>query len=139
MKFYEDFGAFKLFMLDLGLLGAMSDVQAKDVLIENSIFSEYKGAFTEQYAAQQMISKGEKPYYYSKENSTLELDFLLQKSELYPIEVKAEENVKSKSLKQVVDHNEGMTGWRFSMSGYMEQGWMVNIPLYFVEEWVASH
>ena len=109
-------------MLDLGLLGAMSDVQAKDILIENSIFSEYKGAFTEQYVAQQMISAGEKPYYYSKENSTLELDFLLQKSQLYPIEVKAEENVRAKSL-----------------SGYMEQGWMVNIPLYFVEEWISSH
>ena len=61
-------------MLDLGLLGAMSDVQAQDILIENSIFSEYKGAFTEQYAAQQMISTGEKLYYYSKENSTLEYE-----------------------------------------------------------------
>jgi predicted AAA+ superfamily ATPase len=139
LKFYEDFGAFKLFMLDLGLLGAMSDVQAKDILIENSIFSEYKGAFTEQYAAQQMISTGEKLYYYSKENSTLEIDFLLQKSELYPIEVKAEENVRAKSLRQVVDYNPGMTGWRFSMSGYVDQEWMVNIPLYFVEEWVSSH
>ena len=128
-----------MFMLDLGLLGAMSDVQAKDILIENSIFSEYKGAFTEQYAAQQMISTGEKLYYYSKENSTLEIDFLLQKSELYPIEVKAEENVRAKSLRQVVDHNPGMTGWRFSMSGYVDQEWMVNIPLYFVEEWVSSH
>ena len=126
-------------MLDLGLLGAMSDVQAKDILIENSIFSEYKGAFTEQYVAQQMISAGEKPYYYSKENSTLELDFLLQKSQLYPIEVKAEENVRAKSLRQVVEQNPGITGWRFSMSGYMEQGWMVNIPLYFVEEWISSH
>ena len=138
LKFYEEFGAFKLFMLDLGLLGAMSDVQAKDILIENSIFSEYKGAFTEQYVAQQMISSGEQPYYYSKENSTLELDFLLQKSELYPIEVKAEENVRAKSLRQVVANNPGMTGWRFSMSGYVDQGWMVNIPLYFVEEWIAS-
>ena len=86
-----------------------------------------------------MISTGEKLYYYSKENSTLEIDFLLQKSELYPIEVKAEENVRAKSLRQVVDYNPGMTGWRFSMSGYVDQEWMVNIPLYFVEEWVSSH
>ena len=67
------------------------------------------------------------------------IDARIVKSELYPIEVKAEENVKSKSLKQVVDHNAGMTGWRFSMSEYMEQEWMINIPLYFVGEWVISH
>ena len=138
LKFYEDFGAFKLFMLDLGLLGAMSDVPAKDILVENRIFSEYKGAFSEQYIAQQMISLGENPYYYSKENSTREIDFLLQKDGLHPIEVKAEENLKAKSLRRVVDDNPGMTGWRFSMAGYAEQGWVTNVPLYFVEEWIKS-
>lgn len=138
LKFYEDFGVFKLFLSDLGLLGALSEVNAKDILIDNKIFSEYKGAFTEQYVAQQLISNKEHPYYYSKENSSLELDFVIQKDNVFPIEVKAEENVRSKSLKTVVDEHKDMVGWRFSMNDYIDQGWLVNIPLYLVEEWVKS-
>jgi len=138
LKFYEDFGVFKLFLSDLGLLCALSEVNAKDILIDNKIFSEYKGAFTEQYVAQQLISNKEHPYYYSKENSSLELDFVIQKDNVFPIEVKAEENVRSKSLKTVVDEHKDMVGWRFSMNDYIDQGWLVNIPLYLVEEWVKS-
>ncbi|MBQ9219602.1 ATP-binding protein [Succinivibrio sp.] len=138
LKFYEDFGVFKLFLSDLGLLGALSEVKAKNILIDNNIFSEYKGAFTEQFVAQQLISNKEHPYYYSKDNSTLELDFVIQKDKVYPIEVKAGDNVRSKSLKTVVDANEEMQGWRFSMNGYIDQGWLVNIPLYLVEEFVKS-
>ena len=74
-------------------------VTAKEVLTGENYFEEYKGAFTEQFIAQELISLGEKLYYYSKENSTLELDFLVQKDAVYPIEVKAEENLRSKSLK----------------------------------------
>ena len=122
----------------MGLLGALSDVNAKDILIDNKIFSEYKGAFTEQYVAQQLISNKEHPYYYSKDNSSLELDFVIHKDKVFPIEVKAEENVRSKSLKTVVDENKDMVGWRFSMTGYIDQGWLVNIPLYLIEEWVKS-
>ena len=138
LKFYEDFGVFKLFLSDLGLLGALSEVKAKNILIDNNIFSEYKGAFTEQFVAQQLISNKEHPYYYSKDNSTLELDFVIQKDKVYPIEVKAGDNVRSKSLKTVVAANEEMQGWRFSMNGYIDQGWLVNIPLYLVEEFVKS-
>ena len=138
LKFYEDMSAFKLFLSDLGLLGAMADVTAKEVLTGENYFEEYKGAFTEQFIAQELISLGEKLYYYSKENSTLELDFLVQKDAVYPIEVKAEENLRSKSLKTIYDDNNELKPVRFSMSGYKEQDWMVNVPLYLSAEWINS-
>ncbi|SHJ00149.1 ATP-binding protein [Pseudobutyrivibrio xylanivorans] len=138
LKFYEDMSAFKLFLSDLGLLGAMADVTAKEVLTGENYFEEYKGAFTEQFIAQELISLGEKLYYYSKENSTLELDFLVQKDAVYPIEVKAKENLRSKSLKTIYDDNNELKPVRFSMSGYKDQEWMVNVPLYLAAEWINS-
>lgn len=138
LKFYEDFDAFKLFLCDLGLLGAKADVTSREVLLGADFFSEYKGAFTEQYVAQELIANGETPYYYSKENSTLEIDFIIQKEELYPIEVKAEENVKSKSLRTVFDLNPKLKPCRFSMMNYRQQDWMTNVPLYAASEWVDN-
>ena len=138
LKFYEDFNAFKLFVLDLGLLQAMANVSAKEVLTDENFFSEYKGAFTEQFVAQELIANKETLYYYSKENSTLELDFLVQKDVVYPIEVKAEENVKSKSLKTVYDADHALCPVRFSMLGYKKQGWMENVPLYASMEYIRS-
>lgn len=138
LKYYEDLSAFKLFINDLGLLGAMVDVTAKEVLIGDNVFSEYKGSFTEQFVAQELYSTGLKLYYYSRENSSLEIDFLIQKENLYPIEVKAEENLKSKSLKTVYENNPSLKACRFSMTGYIKQDWMVNIPLYLAREWMLS-
>lgn len=138
LEFYEDFDAFKLFLCDLGLLGAKADVTSREVLLGADFFSEYKGAFTEQYVAQELIANGETPYYYSKENSTLEIDFIIQKEELYPIEVKAEENVKSKSLRTVFDLNPKLKPCRFSMMNYRQQDWMTNVPLYAASEWVDN-
>jgi predicted AAA+ superfamily ATPase len=136
LKFYEDYGSFKLFLLDLGLLGAMSDVSAKDVLVNNDAFTEYKGAFTEQFVLQELVSQDRKVYYYSKENSTLEIDFIIQKEEVYPIEVKAEENLRAKSLRTVYEENDKLKPCRFSMANYKEQDWMVNVPLYLAGEWI---
>ena len=138
LKFYEDFNSFKLFISDLGLLGAMVDVSAKEVLTSQNYFSEYKGAFTEQFVAQELIANNETVYYYSKENSKLEIDFLIQKDEIYPIEVKAEENVKAKSLRTVYEENEKLHPVRFSMLNYKNQEWMENVPLYAATEWVKS-
>ncbi|MCR5201591.1 MAG: ATP-binding protein [Lachnospiraceae bacterium] len=138
LKFYEDFSAFKLFVLDLGLLGALSDVDARDVIVGNNAFSEYKGAFTEQYVLQEMVSLGEKVYYFSRDKSPLEIDFVIQKYNVFPIEVKAEENLKSKSLKTLYDDNNDLKAVRFSMADYREQDWMVNVPLYLVGEWVKT-
>lgn len=138
LKFYEDFDAFKLFVLDLGLLGAMVQVAAKDVLVNGKAFTEYKGSFTEQYVLQELITLNKNLYYYSKENSSLEIDFIMQKEDLYPIEVKAEENLRSKSLKTVFDSNPSLKPCRFSMSAYKEQDWLTNVPLYLVREWMKE-
>lgn len=138
LKFYEDIDSFKLFILDLGLLGALSDVDSRDVLINNNAFIEYKGAFTEEFVLQELKALGENVYYHSRENATLELDFVVQKYHVYPIEVKAEENLKSKSLKTIYDSNNELKPVRFSMAGYREQEWMVNVPLYLAAEWMIS-
>jgi predicted AAA+ superfamily ATPase len=137
LKFYEDFDAFKLYLLDVGLLGAMSKASPRLMLINNGVFTEFKGAFTENYVLEQLKSMdGLDAYYFSKDNSTQEVDFLVQTAErVIPIEVKAEENVKSKSLKQfvTVDHAEkNLKGLRCSMKPYIDQDWMENIPLYGV-------
>ena len=138
LKFYEDFDAFKLFIVDLGLLGAMVQASPKDVLVNNNAFTEYKGSFTEQYVLQELITFNKNVYYYSKENSSLEIDFIIQKDEIYPIEVKAEENLRSKSLKTVYDVNSSLKPCRFSMADYREQDWMTNVPLYLAWEWMKT-
>ena len=138
LKFYEDFDSFKLFILDLGLLGAMTEVDAKDVLVNNNAFTEYKGSFTEQYVLQELQSLEKRVYYHSKEHSELELDFVIQNYNVYPIEVKAEENLKSKSLRTIYSENNQLKPVRFSMADYKEQDWMVNVPLYLVAEWIEQ-
>lgn len=136
IKFYEDTAAFKLFVSDLGLLGAMSDTLAKDVLVNNKAFVEYKGAFTEQFVCQQYVSAiSECPMYYTNEKSTLELDFVVQLDMVYPLEVKAEENRRSKSLTTIIKENEELKGIKVTMSDYREQDKITNVPLYAIEEW----
>ena len=132
LKFYEDFSAFKLFMLDHGLMGAMVDAPVSEILLKKNVFEEYKGTFTEQYVLEQLICTSETGvFYFDKDTSKLELDFLLQEGNtLVPVEVKAEENLKSKSLRQFkMDYPESRP-IRTSMSGYRNQDWMINIPLY---------
>ena len=138
LKFYEDFDAFKLFIVDLGLLGAMVQVSPKDVLVNNNAFTEYKGSFTEQYVLQELVTLNKNIYYYSKENSSLEIDFIVQRDEVYPIEVKAEENLRAKSLRAVYDVNPSLKPCRFSMADYREQDWLTNVPLYLAREWMKT-
>lgn len=131
LKFYEDAEAFKLFMLDVGLMGAMADTSAESILVGDSVFSEYKGAFTELYVFTQLKALGLPLYYHSTNNSTIEIDFLTQKDgKVVPIEVKAEVNVKSKSLRTFITKNPELHGIRFSMLPYEQQDWMTNVPLY---------
>ena len=139
LKFYEEFNAFKLYLLDLGLLGAMVDAPAKNILIGDNVFKEYKGAFTEQYVAQQIVACNVTPKYYNNENSTNEIDFVVQLGNVYPIEVKAEENLKSKSMNTLLNENEDMEGWKFSMSSYRTFKQIINIPLYDVDEWILMY
>lgn len=131
LKFYEDQNIFKLFMLDVGLMGAMAGVSSESMLVGDSIFSEYKGAFTELYVFTQLLTLELPLYYHSVDNSTIEIDFLTQwHDKIVPIEVKAEVNVKAKSLRTFIENNSGLKGVRYSMLPYKDQDWMVNIPLY---------
>lgn len=134
LKFYEDMASFRLFLLDCGLLGALSETPPEQILIGDNVFEEYKGAFTENYVLQQLKSLPRTfVYYYSNDNSTLEIDFVVQhEAHVIPIEVKAEENLRAKSLRQFVTDNAGLHGVRFSMSDYREQDWLTNVPLWAV-------
>lgn len=134
LKFYEDMASFKLFLLDCGLLGALSETPPEQILIGDNVFEEYKGAFTENYVLQQLKSLPRTfVYYYSNDNSTLEIDFVVQhEAHVIPIEVKAEENLRAKLLRQFVTDNSGLHGVRFSMSDYREQDWLTNVPLWAV-------
>lgn len=134
LKAYIDFSSFKLFLLDVGLLCAMSEFDADSVMDGNDIFTEFKGALAEQYVLEQLMADTPyTPYYYSGEKSTYETDFLIQKGkEVVPIEVKAESNLKSKSLRVYHDKFLPELSVRISASDYIDQGWMKNIPLWCV-------
>ena len=138
LKFYEQLDAFKLFLLDCGLLDCMADTAANQMLVDNKIFIEFKGAFTEQYVAQELVSMGIKPYYWSNDRTPAEIDFVVQQDgKAIPIEVKASTNVRSKSLAQFIKDNEGLKGLRLSLCSYIDQSWMENIPLYALEGWMS--
>lgn len=134
LKAYMDFTSFKLYILDIGLLGALSELNAETILDGNDIFVEFKGAMTEQYVLQQLVSDTEyKPYYYASEKSTYEVDFVVQKGKnIVPIEVKAEENLRAQSLKYYCEKFNPVYAVRTSMSDYREQEWLINIPLYCI-------
>ena len=129
---YNDNKSFKVFLLDVGLLGAMAGLDPTVVLDGNTAFTEFKGSLTEQYVCQQLVSDcGLTPHYWSAENSSGEIDFLVQRaSGVYAIEVKAEENLRAKSLRAFKAAHPEIKSVRFSLSGYREQDWMRNVPLY---------
>ncbi|MDO9933540.1 ATP-binding protein (plasmid) [Glaesserella parasuis] len=130
---YQD-NAFKLYGLDIGLLSAQSQLDASVLLDGSRIFSEFKDALTEQYVLQQLIANQDNPvFYWATEKGTAEVDFVVQqKQAVIPIEVKAEENLKAKSLKVYVEQFQPEHAFRFSMADYREQDWLVNVPLYGV-------
>ena len=137
LKFYEEMSVFKLYTLDVGLMGAMVDMPASEMLVSNNALVEYKGAFTELYALTQIITKGVPVYYYSSNDSTVEIDFIVQHdTRVIPVEVKAEANVKAKALRQFITDNPNLRGLRLSMLGYQEQDWMENKPLYAPDTWL---
>jgi Predicted ATPase (AAA+ superfamily) len=141
IKFYEDLSAFKLFLLDCGLFACMVDAPAKQMLIGENIFKEFKGSFTEQFVLQQLIAMGVKPYYWSSDTTPSEIDFVVQTDDrVIPIEVKAEENVRARSMKAYIEkHPEAnLKGLRISMKGYVDQGWVENIPLYGVRHSIIT-
>ncbi len=134
---YMEVSAFKIYTLDVGLLGAMGNIDIKTILSGNTIFQEFKGALTEQYVLQQLISCEKlQIYYWATEKSTAEIDFLVQSADnVIPIEVKAEENLQAKSLKSFRQKFNPKVSIRTSMSDYRVDDWLTNVPLYAVEDY----
>jgi predicted AAA+ superfamily ATPase len=134
LKAYEDFGAFKLFLVDVGLLSAMTDLDVRSLLEGNDLFEEFKGALTEQYVLQQLVvTKEIGIYYWSPDNARAEIDFLLQvKGKIIPLEVKATENLHAKSLRVYHQKYQPESSIRTSLSDYRKEEWMTNLPLYAI-------
>jgi predicted AAA+ superfamily ATPase len=134
---YVAFDSFKLFLVDIGLLNAIGNLDQKILLEKNTILTEYKGALTEQFVCQQLKIKTD-IYYWVAPNATAEIDFVFQEqNEIVPVEVKAEENLKSKSLKVFVDKFKNKNAIRTSMNKFRSEDWLTNIPLYAID-WIVG-
>jgi len=131
---YQDISVFKLFLHDVGLLGAMAGLNVRTIIEGDEIFTEFKGALTEQYVMQQLRLNSERYIgYWTNERSTSEVDFIIQEEgEVVPIEVKSGENLKSKSFKLFCEKYKPSKAIRTSLSGYKEESWMTNVPLYAI-------
>ncbi len=140
LKAYEDIGAFKLFLVDTGLLAAMADLDARSLLDGNKLFEEFKGSLTEQYVLQQLMAqKIAAVYYWSPGNARSEVDLLVQiAGRVIPIEVKAAENLQAKSLKVYYQKYQPELAIRMSISDYRKEQWLTNLPLYAISELSAS-
>ena len=136
LKAYEDLKAFKLFFADVGLLGCMVGLQQTVLLDGNDLFKEFKGALTEQYVMQQLAAiPNFHTYYYTNDRGSCEIDFVVDNGELVvPVEVKAEINLKAKSLKTYSEKYDPQISVRTSMADYKKEERLINIPLYSVSE-----
>lgn len=133
LKAYEDVSAYKLFLLDVGLLGAMTDLDSRSLLENDKLFNDYNGAITEQYVLQEFKTIGELPVFYWASNKA-ELDFLIQyQNNIIPVEVKATINLQAKSLKSFRQKYEPKISVRTSLADYEENAGLFNIPLYDIE------
>ena len=131
---YQDLSAFKLYHNDVGLLGAMAKLPLKTILDGNVIFTEFKGALTENFVMQQLLLNEDNDiYYWTNENSTAEVDFVIQnEEEIIPIEVKSGINVKSVSFKFFCEKYKPAKAIRTSLADYKQEKWMINVPLYAI-------
>lgn len=136
LKAYEDLKAFKLFLVDVGLLGCMTGLRQRTLLEGNDLFVEFKGALTEQYVCQQLKTMEDLGiYYYTNDRGSCEVDFVIDNGEqIIPVEVKAEINLKAKSLKTYCEKFQPEIAVRTSMADYKKEDWLINLPLYAVEE-----
>jgi uncharacterized protein len=132
LKAYENFSVFKLFLVDIGLLSTLSHLDSKIMIDGDSVFTEFKGAMTEQFVMQElMVAHHDSTYYWTNEKSTAEIDFLVQgNADVFPIEAKAGINVHAKSFKMFCEKYKVKNAYRFSLLQYKEQDWMTNVPLY---------
>ncbi len=136
LKAYEDLKAFKLFIVDVGLLGCMTGLRQRTLLDGNDLFVEFKGALTEQYVCQQLKTIGDLGiYYYTNDRNSCEVDFILDTGEqIIPVEVKAEINLKAKSLRTYCEKYSPEISIRTSMADFKKEDWLINLPLYAIEE-----
>ena len=134
---YQDLSAFKLFFNDVGLLAAKSNLAAKTIILGNELYTEFKGALTEQFVMQQ-LKAAQIDYigYWTNERSTAEVDFVVQHNgSIIPVEVKASENTKAKSFKLFCEKYQPQTAIRTSLSNYRKEPWMTNVPLYIIGDY----
>ncbi|MDO4280498.1 MAG: ATP-binding protein [Peptococcaceae bacterium] len=134
LKAYEDLKAFKLFLVDVGLLGCMTGLQPRTILDGDALFAEFKGALTEQYVCQELSTlPGLGVYYYTNDRGSCEVDFVVDTGEtVVPIEVKAEVNLKAKSLRIYHERFAPRVSIRTAMTDYKEEDWLINLPLYAI-------
>ena len=135
LKAYEDLKAFKLFIVDVGLLGCMTGLRQRTLLDGDDLFVEFKGALTEQYVCQQLKTIEDLGiYYYTNDRGSCEIDFVVDTGEqIVPVEVKAETNLRAKSLKTYRERFEPELSVRTSMADYKKEDWLLNLPLYAIE------
>ena len=134
---YMEMNSFKMFMFDVGLLTAKTGLSARLLLEGSRIFEEFKGALTEQYVAQELHAAGSPLYYFATARSTGEIDFMLQGDlDCVPIEVKAEQNLRARSLRAFCDKYKPGMAIRSSMSNYKQEDWLTNVPLYMLAEYL---
>lgn len=141
LKAYEDLKAFKMFVVDVGLLGCMTGLRQRTLLDGNDLFIEFKGALTEQYVLQQLVTVPDLGiYYFTNDRGSCEVDFVIDNGEqVIPIEVKAEVNLMAKSLKTYCDKYKPEISIRTSMADYKEEEWLINLPLYAIENIGIKH
>ena len=140
LKAYEDLKAFKLFIVDVGLLGCMTGLRQRTLLDGDDLFVEFKGALIEQYVCQQLKTVEDLGiYYYTNDRGSCEIDFVVDNGEqIVPIEVKAETNLRAKSLKTYRERFEPELSVRTSMADYKKEDWLLNLPLYAIENIAAE-
>ena len=136
LRAYEDLKAFKLFVVDVGLLGCMTGLRQRTLLEGNDLFVEFKGALTEQYVCQQLKTMEDLDvYYYTNDRGSCEVDFIIDTGEqVVPVEAKAEVNLRAKSLKTYYEKFSPQISVRTSMADYKREEWLVNLPLYAIDQ-----
>ena len=139
LRAYEDLKAFKLFVVDVGLLGCMAGLRQHTLLDGNDLFVEFKGALTEQYVCQQLKNIEDLDiYYYTNDRGSCEIDFVVDTGgKIVPVEVKAEVNLRAKSLKSYQEKFSPEISVRISMADYKKEEWLVNLPLYAIDQITA--
>jgi predicted AAA+ superfamily ATPase len=136
---YADWSDFKIYLNDVGLLGALGGVPPETLLQGDKLFTEFKGTITEQFVLQQLISQRQAAFYWTPDTGISEVDFVIQRNgAVVPVEVKAAENVRSRSLRVYYDKYSPEVCIRTSLAAHIHQDWMQNVPLYGFLRWLQK-